>query len=158
MIPVPEFANWPRCERLLPQARTCVALIEQWVLESEAAARLLDAVAVYLYYRARYTEAEPLCRRSLGISEKARGLDHPDVANSLNNLAGLYYAQGEYPKAAQAFERIIVILERALGPMHPNLGTSMANYAAILTRLDRGNEAATWTARAEAIQNQAGQP
>ena len=55
-----------------------------------------------------------------------------------------------------AFDRIITIFEQALGPRHPNLAVVMANYAAVLARLDRGDEAAAWTARAEAIQNQAG--
>ena len=35
----------------------------------------------------RYAEAEPLYKRSLAIREKALGPDHPDVAQSLNNLA-----------------------------------------------------------------------
>src|SRR5262249_17977601 len=34
-----------------------------------------------------YAGAEPLYRRSLDIREKALGPDHPDTANSLNNLA-----------------------------------------------------------------------
>ena len=37
----------------------------------------------------RYADAEPLYRRSLEIREKQLGRDHPDVADSLNNLAGL---------------------------------------------------------------------
>ncbi len=32
--------------------------------------------------------------RSLAISEKTLGTEHPDVATSLNNLAELYRAQG----------------------------------------------------------------
>ncbi len=42
----------------------------------------------------RYAEAEPLYQRSMAIREKALGPEHPDVAQSLNNLAGLYEAQG----------------------------------------------------------------
>ena len=40
--------------------------------------------------RGRYTDAEPLYQRALAIREKALGPEHPDVADSLNNLAGLY--------------------------------------------------------------------
>ncbi|CAN0383263.1 unnamed protein product, partial [Laminaria digitata] len=32
-------------------------------------------------------EAEPLCRRALGISEEIYGLNHPKIATCLNNLA-----------------------------------------------------------------------
>ena len=38
----------------------------------------------------QYAKAEPLYQRSLAIREKALGPEHPDVATSLNNLAGLY--------------------------------------------------------------------
>ena len=40
-----------------------------------------------LYPARQHAEAEPLYKRSLAIREKALGPDHPDVANSLNNLA-----------------------------------------------------------------------
>ena len=39
-------------------------------------------------------ETEPLIRRDLAISEKALGLDHPDVAITLNNLALLLQVSG----------------------------------------------------------------
>lgn len=37
-------------------------------------------------------ERTSLYERALAMLEKARGPDHPDVAESLNNLAGLYRA------------------------------------------------------------------
>ena len=39
-------------------------------------------------------DAEPLYERALAIYEKALGPEHPDTANSLNNLAALYRKQG----------------------------------------------------------------
>ncbi len=99
----------------------------------------------------KYWEAEKSVKRSLANSEKALGPDHPSVATTLNNLAGLYYRQGKYQKAAQSFERIITIIEKALGPEHPNLAVVVNNYAIILGKLDRNTEAAQWTAKAEAI-------
>jgi tetratricopeptide (TPR) repeat protein len=41
-----------------------------------------------------YSQAEPLLRRSLAISEKMLGKEHPTVAHSLNNLAVLYQEMG----------------------------------------------------------------
>jgi len=49
-----------------------------------------------------YAEAEPLYKRSLAIREKALGPDHPDVAQSLNNLAVLYNTQGRYTEFRHA--------------------------------------------------------
>ena len=39
---------------------------------------------------AKPSPSDLLYKRSLAIREKALGPDHPDVALSLNNLAGLY--------------------------------------------------------------------
>lgn len=44
-------------------------------------------------FQGKYEEAEPLFERSLAIREKALGPDHPDVAESLNNWAGLLEIQ-----------------------------------------------------------------
>ena len=41
----------------------------------------------------KYDEAEPLYRESMAILKKVFGSEHPDVAQSLNNLAGLLKAQ-----------------------------------------------------------------
>ena len=42
----------------------------------------------------RYAETEPLQQHVLAIREMLLGPDHPDVAQSLNNLAERYRAQG----------------------------------------------------------------
>lgn len=41
----------------------------------------------------KYAEAEPLYRRALAIQEKTLGPEHPKVAASLNNLAGVLRSQ-----------------------------------------------------------------
>ncbi len=48
------------------------------------------------------------------------GSNHPDVAQSLNNLALLYKSQGKYEQAEPLFQRAVAIMERALGLDHPN--------------------------------------
>ncbi len=54
----------------------------------------LNSVAGVYFKQGRYAEAEPLVKRSLAIREKALGPEHPDVAQSLNNLAVVYVKQG----------------------------------------------------------------
>lgn len=46
-----------------------------------------------LVLQGRYSEAEPLYRRSLDIRERSLGPEHPDVAQSLNDQAELLRAQ-----------------------------------------------------------------
>ena len=66
-----------------------------------------------------YGEAEPPLRRALAIREKALGPDHPDVATSLNNLAGLLHDKGDYAGAEPLYRRALAIDEKALGPKQP---------------------------------------
>jgi len=77
----------------------------------------------------RYAEAEPLYQRSLQILEKALGKDHPDVASSLNNLAGLYSDTGRYAEAEPLYQRSLQIREKALGKEHPDVAVSLNNLA-----------------------------
>ena len=57
-------------------------------------ANALNRQAGGLYNAGKYVDAEPLFRRALAIREKALGENHPDVAQSLNNLAVLYEKKG----------------------------------------------------------------
>ncbi len=49
----------------------------------------------------RHAEAEPLYKRSLAISEKALGAEHPDVAASLENYSALLRKTGRDAEAAR---------------------------------------------------------
>ena len=77
----------------------------------------------------RYADAEPLYKRALTIREKALGPDHPNVAVSLNNLAGLYQTQGRYAEAEPLYKQSLAINEEALGSDHPNTALSLNNLA-----------------------------
>ena len=72
-FPDVEFAVWDKCERLVPSAQACAALVDEYQLSSTEAARLLNQTGYYLWQRARYAEAEPLCRKSLAICEQVYG-------------------------------------------------------------------------------------
>jgi tetratricopeptide (TPR) repeat protein len=85
------------------------------------------------------------------IREKSLGLEHPDTATSLNNLAELYRAQGKYEQAEPLYQRSLAIWEKALGPEHPNVATALQNYAVLLRRANRGPEAEKPEARAKRI-------
>ena len=93
------------------------------------------------YAQGRYSDAEPLYKRSLSIREKALGPDHPDVGTTLNNLAGLYRAQGRYSDAEPLYKRCITIVEKALGPDHPSVGTTLNNLAALYRAQGRYSDA-----------------
>ncbi len=97
--------------------------------ESEAVARSAAVIGRFLRDMGRYPSALPFMERSLAIDERGLGLDHPDVAASLNNLAALYQDQGDYARALPLFERALAIWKRALGPDHPHVAASLNNLA-----------------------------
>jgi len=53
-----------------------------------------------------------------GHQRETLGLDHPDVALSVVNLAQLRVVQGQPEKAEPLYRRALAIRERALGPSH----------------------------------------
>jgi hypothetical protein len=48
------------------------------------------------------SEAEPLLVEALAMRKRLLGEEHPAVATSLNNLAGLYESQGRYERGRTA--------------------------------------------------------
>jgi tetratricopeptide (TPR) repeat protein len=97
--------------------------------EQAALAGYLNKQGNALLEAGHYTEAQASLERSLAIREKALGPDHPNVAQSLHNLALLYYAQGAYDKAEPLYQRSLAIQEKAFGPDHPDVAASLHNLA-----------------------------
>ena len=85
---------------LLAFPQECLAQ-QQDLQETEA----LHRQVVQLYNQGRYAAAIPLAQNVLAIREKALGPEHPDVANSLHNLAGLYIAINDPQQAPGLFKR-----------------------------------------------------
>jgi tetratricopeptide (TPR) repeat protein len=109
-------------------------------LESDLASSLAWQGDLYRT-QGRYAEAEPLFVRSLEILENQLGVDHPNVAQSLNNLALLYKSQGRYSKAQLLYARSLEISEHQLGADHPNVAQSLNNLAALYDSQGRYSEA-----------------
>lgn len=100
------------------------------------AARLQPENPIYLNVAGRiahdlgsYQMAQGYLEQALAIRGKSLGPDHPDVAQSLNNLAVLYHSQGEYAKAEPLYQRALAITKNSLGPDHPDLAGSLNNLA-----------------------------
>ncbi|MGH2508657.1 MAG: tetratricopeptide repeat protein, partial [Ktedonobacteraceae bacterium] len=72
------------------------------------------------------------------IRDRQLGPEHPDTAQSLNNLAELYYQQGKYEQAEPMYQRALRIWEQQLGAEH--LETAYALQGLAVLRRDRGDE------------------
>ncbi|MBV8383155.1 MAG: tetratricopeptide repeat protein [Planctomycetaceae bacterium] len=159
-FPDGEYANWSRCERLVPHALAVWGWIECFNMSKEpllvpAAAQLLNQAGYYLYLRARYAEAERLLHRALKIREVALGPDHPDTATSLNNLALLLQAQGKFAEAEPLLRRALALREAA---DHPDRVFTLNDLAEVLRAQGRFKDAEPLLRRALALREAALDP
>ena len=104
-----------------------------------------------LFRAGEHDRAAVVAQKALQVAEQNVGPDHPDVATSLNNLAGLYFTQGDYAKAEPLHKRALAIREKALGPDHPDVATSLENLAILYRATKRNTEAEALEARAAKI-------
>jgi tetratricopeptide (TPR) repeat protein len=68
-------------------------------LHDDKVAILLNTLASLYHTEGKYTEAEPLFKRSLAIREKILGPEHPDVAAVCENMAKFYRKIGKTKEA-----------------------------------------------------------
>jgi tetratricopeptide (TPR) repeat protein len=69
------------------------------------------------------------------IIEWPFGPQHPDTAQSLNNLANLYKDQGRYEQAEPLFKRALTICEQQLGSQNPATVFIRKNYEAFVRNM-----------------------
>jgi tetratricopeptide (TPR) repeat protein len=150
-FPKVEFSTWALCDRLLPQAKACAELINQWGFKFPEASRLLNAAGVYLSERGHYADAAPFYERALSIRETTLSPEDPDVAKSLNDLAGLYDDQGQYSKAEPLFKRALDIRTKVLPPKHPDVAKSLNDLALLYSKQGEYGKAEPLFERALAI-------
>jgi TPR repeat protein/Leucine-rich repeat (LRR) protein len=80
-------------------------------------------------YQDKCMEALPLYQHALRIQEGVLGLEHPEVATTLNNIANVLQGLGKYTEAQQTYKRSLHIQETLLGPNHPNTMKTRSNMS-----------------------------
>ena len=148
IFPEVEFKNWNRIEKLLLQAQTCAALIEQWNMEFPEAAQLIDRTAYYLQERARFKDVEHLYQQALKIREHLFGMDDLETAKSIYHLARLYRDQGKYESSEALFKKALSVREKILGPEHPEIANNLNHLAELYLMQGKYEEAEALSRRA----------
>ena len=113
--------------------------------------KALNKEVMTLYQKGQYDRAVVVAKKALDMAEKAVGPNHPSVATSLNNLAGLYGTQGRYAEAEPLYRRSLAIREKALGPDYPDVAATLENIAKLHRTIGRAKEAESLEARAARI-------
>ncbi len=75
------------------------------------------------------------------MRKRILGDNHPDVATSLNNLAGLYSSQGRYEEAEPLYVQALEMRKHILGDNHPLVATSLNNLAGLYRSQGRYEDA-----------------
>ncbi|HEY5707665.1 MAG TPA: tetratricopeptide repeat protein [Terrimicrobiaceae bacterium] len=79
-----------------------------------------------------FVNAENLHMQALAIREKCFGAMHPDVAQSMANLAVVYHASGNHQKALAFYTGALKIYKCFRKSDDPEMQTVMANHEALL--------------------------
>ncbi|NEO31714.1 MAG: tetratricopeptide repeat protein [Symploca sp. SIO3C6] len=103
--------------------------------------RQLNQKAFQLYNIGQYKQAVILAEELLQLARELWGDEHPDVATSLNNLAGLYKSMGRYCEAEPLYVEALGMRKRLLGPEHPDVASSLNNLAGLYKSIGRYCEA-----------------
>ncbi len=97
-------------------------------------AESLNSLAVVDAKQGKYLEAELLFQRSIEISEKALGAEHPNVVATIGNLGTLYAEQGKFTVAEPLLTRSLSLNIKILGRDHPVVATNLRVLALIYAK------------------------
>ncbi|MDA1048424.1 MAG: tetratricopeptide repeat protein [Verrucomicrobia bacterium] len=89
--------------------------------------------------------------KSLAISLKALGPQHPDIGTIYNNIGGTYDSKCESDKAIGYYEKDLAIKLKALGVEHPDIGTSYNNLGTVYKAKGDKTKAMAYLLKAKAI-------
>jgi tetratricopeptide (TPR) repeat protein len=106
------------------------ALLERSGTASALDRAALDVqIAAVLREQGEFDRAVALDRSALATRAEILGEDHPDVADSLDNLGNVLHLLRDDAGAASAQRRGLEIRERVFGPWHPLVASSLNNLA-----------------------------
>jgi tetratricopeptide (TPR) repeat protein len=106
----------------------------------------LKAAAELSYAFGEFPESEHLLTQVLKIQEKLLGPEHPELAQTLNNLGVLRHTQGRYGEAEAFYRWALEICEAHLGLKDPDGVNLVQNYTACLREVGRYREAKAFKA------------
>lgn len=88
-----------------------------------------------------FADAEAQLRRALLMRRSVLGENHPDVAGSLDELAGLMMEKGDYSAAEPLYRSALAMNRELLGERNATVATNISNIATLLTNQARYAEA-----------------
>ena len=134
--------EWPRCAQLLAHALAVLDHARALQLSSPALSQLFNRTGRYLWGRRLDAQlARELAEEALAMRQRLYEGDHPDVADSLNNLANALYELGERRWARELHEQALAMRQRLYEGDHPDVAISLNNLAVHMTDLGEDERA-----------------
>jgi len=96
-----------------------------------SAAMALTNIAKLYIDCAEYDNALGLLMKVKEIREWVLELDHPDIAETYNDIAIIYNRKGEYSKALEWYQQALDITKKMLGKEHPDTAVIYCNIAQV---------------------------
>jgi tetratricopeptide (TPR) repeat protein len=102
---------------------------------------LFTKLAWFYQSQGLYQQAESWLQQCVELTKNRLGLEHPDVATSLNNLAQLYDFIGRYSEAEPLYQQALELRKRLLGEEHTDVATILSYLALLYESTGRYREA-----------------
>lgn len=106
-------------------AKDAAAALERLGPAPELEAALATNVGALAWAQSQLERAEQELSRALSLEERFLGAEHPQLAETLESLAGVQMDHFELESAASSHARALQIRKRALGPEHPLVANSL---------------------------------
>lgn len=114
---------------------------ERLGLGPDATASALNNLGAMYVTQMRYSEAEPILKRTIEASTTAYGEDHAITLTAINNLANVLQLTDRPLEAVSLLERVLKTNERIYGRQHRLTMAAADNLAIAFSLLDRFPEA-----------------
>jgi len=101
---------------------------------------------------------EVAVRQTLESRRRVLPDEHPDILESLNDLAVLYKEQGRYEKAEPLLRQAVEGRTERLGPKQPHTLTSIRNLIELYEAWGKPEKAAQWRKKLPPMENPVFQP
>ncbi|MEQ9235613.1 tetratricopeptide repeat protein [Coleofasciculus sp. E2-BRE-01] len=136
----PTLAEIKAVNPVIPHIAEAATSQQDWLTDNDL---IVPFVGLVCFYKGQglYNQAEPWCKDCVSVIRQRLGDNHPHVAASLNNLAGLYKSQGRYQEAEPVYLEALALYKRLLGDNHPDIAQSLNNLAGLYKSQGRYQEA-----------------
>ena len=84
-----------------------------------------------LFQKGKYSEAIEIALKAVEVGIKLIGPEHPDTAESFDNLALLYTKMSDFARAEPFSQRALKITEKELGPDEITIAPAGADHGVI---------------------------